>query len=211
MPPRNPFLATLPRMRRALTRVGDTPQRLAARELGNAARWAQLVQINGLQPPYITDDPSLAGDTVLLAGQDTIQVPNDGGAAQGSAATDPATTYGVDVANTGGFLAGNGAGDFAIVSGVKNFTQALRNRLDTSLGDLVFHLAYGNGARDLRGRGAAPQLVSLANQFVQRCVLGDDRVSGVRDFVTKLSGDAVLVTGKAMALNGTPIDVTAGS
>lgn len=207
----NPFLATLPKLRRALTRVGDTPQKIAARELGNASRWSQIVQINGLQPPYLTDDRSMQSATVLLAGEDTIQIPNDGGATQGSPSTDPAVVYGVDMINTGGFLVDDGAGDFAVVSGVKNFTQALRNRLDTSLGDLLFHLSYGNGARDLRGRGATPQLVSLANQFVQRCVAADDRVSSVKDFVTKLSGDAVLVTGKAVALSGTPIDVTTGT
>ena len=212
MPPAsNPFLTTLPKLRRVLTRVQDTPQRIAARELGNASRWAQIVQINGLQPPYLTDDPSLASDTVLLAGQDSIQVPNDDGPAKASAATDAATTYGTDMKNAAGFLVDNGAGDIALVSGVANFTQALKIRLDTPLGDLLFHLGYGNGAHGIRGRGNSPQLLNLANVLAQRCVASDDRVSSTKSFTAKLSGDSIKITGVAVTVDGTPLDVTYGS
>ena len=71
------FSKTLTGYRQVGILVGDTPERIAQRELGSAARWYDIINLNGLAPPWITDDPSQAiPGKVLLSAQDTLLVPS---------------------------------------------------------------------------------------------------------------------------------------
>ncbi|WP_293372284.1 hypothetical protein [Nevskia sp.] len=203
------FTRSLPRTRRIATRRGDTPQRIAARELGDASRWYQVVAINGLRPPYLVDDPAQVVPGVLLTGS-ALLIPDDGAGQATSAAADPAVTFGVDLDIADGLLTDDGAGDFALVSGYGNFTQALRVRLGTPAGDLLFHPDYGNAAFTLIGRGGTRPIVVLANAMVRRAVGSDDRVAEARDFTTRLFGDRLTITGTAVAVDGSRNSVEAG-
>jgi len=53
-------------------RRGDTLQRVALRELGDAARWVDIALLNSLRPPYVVDDGADAGDGVAYAGMSIL-------------------------------------------------------------------------------------------------------------------------------------------
>ncbi len=203
------FIRTLPRTRRVETRRGDTPQRIAARELGDAARWIQIVAINGLRPPYVVDNPAAVADGVVLAGS-ALLIPDDGAVQSASASPDPAAAFGVDIDIADGVLSDDGDGDFALVSGYANLTQALRSRLGTPAGELLFHPQYGNGAFALVGGRASPSLAALADALVRRAVVSDPRVASAVDFTTRLSGDRLAVTGTVIAIDGSRSTIEAG-
>jgi hypothetical protein len=191
--------------RYAQIQVGDTLQEIAARELGDASQWATLVWINDLSYPYITGDQELVSASVLAYGSQLI-VPAP--TVQVSAATDPLRVFGVDLQLSGGKLvAANG--DFALVGGRANLKQAYLNRLNTPLGDLLFHPAYGNGAQALKGTVDGPTAGLLAATYVQSAILQDPRTASVSSSVAQVSGDTITVTATAVPVSGTSIDLTA--
>lgn len=195
------------RYRRADTRTGDTLQRVAARELGDAARWVELVSINRLLPPYLTDNLGEVSARVLLAGG-YILVPDLGaGAATSVSDVDDAKTFGTDIALVNGKLLADENGDLATVAGSANLAQALRLRLNTDLGELVFHTDYGNGALALKGKGARAGHAQLAAALVKRCVGADPRISSTRDVTATLTGDRTDVVGTVVAIDGQRIPV----
>lgn len=50
------------RFRSYIIKAGDTPQSIAQNELGDAARWLDITELNDLSYPYISDDPSYNGN-----------------------------------------------------------------------------------------------------------------------------------------------------
>lgn len=204
----NPFERLQGRRRRVETRRSDTLQKIAARELGNATRWYELVAINRLLPPYLTDDPVEAGERVLLTGSGLL-VPDEGAPVQASRAADPATTYGMDVALSDGLLMETEDGDFAVATGYDNLVQALKHRLDTDIGELVFHRDYGCGVRRLLGHGGTTATGRLAQALVRRAVASDPRVADARGVTATISGDVLTVTGTAVAVDGSTIPLEA--
>jgi hypothetical protein len=87
------FMREAPGIRLAETRYGDTLQRIALRELGDASRWVELAELNGLRPPYLTD-PALARAGVLAYGA-SIKLPSPSSIV--SASSDPGAVYGADL------------------------------------------------------------------------------------------------------------------
>ncbi len=185
--------------------VDDTLQSIAARELGDADLWRILISINGLSYPYISGDPTLIGDTVLGYGAQLI-VPAP--TIQVSSAVDPNRVFGVDVALQNGLLAADGA-DFACVGGNANLKQALQNRLDTPLGELLFHQAYGNGAHGIKGVVVGPTANLLTAQYVKGALLADPRIDSVQNLTSVAAGDAITTTATAVPVSGTSIDLAA--
>ncbi|HWY24436.1 MAG TPA: hypothetical protein VNX47_05920 [Nevskia sp.] len=205
--PVNPFQTTLPRCRRVNTLVGDTLLKVAARELQNAALWYQIAEINGLAPPYLTDDPEEAGPGVLLTGAGLL-VPDNGAAVVGSSAADPVTAFGIDLLLTDGDITDDGAGDIATVSGNANLEQAITIKLNSNLGDLIYYLDFGNGARAMIGTTQSPAAAQLTASLVSRCVLSDNRIAAVPSIKAVIKGNALAVTGTAEAIDSTPVTAT---
>lgn len=191
------FARTLDGWRYVDTHHGDTLQRIAARELGDAGRWYELISLNGLTYPYLTDDPALASDTVLLTGS-AIMIPAAG---QAGHAGDPMSVFGQDVALPNGQLQVNN-GDLATLSGVDNLSQALRHNIDTEPGDLLFHPRYGCGAHHLLGRADAPANALLAEGYIRRSLSADPRVASVRQVTVAVQGDVLAPTAVVEAVNG---------
>lgn len=185
---------------------GDTLQAIAARELGNAGRWVELVAYNDLIAPFITGDEGLAGPHVLLYGA-VIKVPAPLPVA--STTNDPELVFERDVSldASGGISVENG--DFAVVSGRDNLRQALVNRVVTERGELPYHPTYGNGVHRLRGTVNGPSALLLAAEFCKSTVAADPRIARITRADATADGDAIRVEIEAQPIAGRVINLTA--
>lgn len=184
---------------------GETPQQLAARVLSDASRWADLIAINDLAPPYFTGDPSQAGPKVKLYGQNVI-VP--AATAEISADANPDHVFGTDLdLRKGGLSAADG--DLLLVRGRPNLKQALLHRVVTGLGELMFHQTYGCGAGRLIGTSNGPTAGQLAAKYVESAVAADPRVSEVNSVTADVVGDVIKVIASATPIVGAPVDLNA--
>jgi hypothetical protein len=181
---------------------GDTLRDIAARELSDASRWSDIADINGLLPPYLTGDSSLASETVKLYGQSLI-VPASSIVA--SAVTDANRVFGVDIMLTAGQLtAANG--DFDLVGGQPNLKQALINRVVTDLRELIFHLPYGCDIRRVVGSVSGPAAGLLAARYVKSAILLDPRIDKVLSCSATINGDVITVLAKVQPVTGVAVD-----
>jgi phage baseplate assembly protein W len=201
------FDQPLPSYRLVETYYADDLEAVAARYMGDANRWSELVWINNLVPPYITDDPDMVAAGVLLSGS-FIKVP----AATGFW-TDQAETgqvYERDIAMANRQLQIDGGGDFSVVAGVDNLRQQLKNRIATPSGQLRRHQDYGCKIYRLRGAKNTPTANKLGADYVKASLLGDYRVSSVDNVVATLSGDVINVQARAIAIEGSAVDIIQG-
>ena len=184
---------------------GDTLQRVALRELGDAAKWPDIAYMNGLAPPYLTDDPAAANARVFLTGA-RILVPVAAPVALSDVSPDD--PFDADVwLNRGALVAVNG--DFALVDGVDNLQQALSNVVVTEPGELLFHPRYGCGLRQFLGASNSRANGLIAGGLVKRALLGDSRVASVRDATVEISGVTQRIEATAVAVDGSTVGVTA--
>jgi phage baseplate assembly protein W len=193
--------------RLAATRLGDTLQAIAGRELGDAGRWPELVSYNGLAPPYIVDHLSDMEDTeegrVLLSGT-PIRIPS---AEPLTGVSDPSDIFGTDMLLQDGFLTAGEDGDFALVADLPNLRQALANRLATRERELLRHPLYGNPLHGLIGDRSGPVLTLLAAKFAERTLRSDPRVSSVESVTATTTGDVTIVEATAVAIDGRSLPV----
>jgi len=188
------------------TNYGDTLQTFAARVMGDASNWAVLIGMNGLQPPYLTDDPDSVTAGVVLNGT-FLMIP----AATQATALTPDDVFKTDqLLNQDGTLAVTSTGDFATVSGIANLTQALENALDTDQGELIYHGSYGYLGRRLLGSNNGPTAGMLAARYAKQTVSADSRISSVSSSVATVSGTVIATVVEAETIAGTkvPIDTT---
>ena len=158
-------------------KIGDTIQQLAARELGDVQRWRELVQINGLRPPYIVPSINEADKepNSLLWGE-FIAVPSIGD-------TGPLTgagVYGVDPWCVQGQLIANEDGDLALAGGTDNLGQALQHRISTPFRSYLPHPDYGCEVHTLLGVRNRPAAALLGAGFARRATLRDPRIEEAR-------------------------------
>lgn len=185
------------------TRRGDTLKAVAARTLGDAGRWHELISFNNLVPPYITDDPAQVKPGVVLTGElllipaPTPVVPTT---------TDPNEVFQRDILIEDGVLA-VGNGDFLVASGRDNFKQAIRNRVDTEQGELIHHMTYGNRVRRLLGAVNGPTASLLAAQYTRSAVRADPRVRRVTSAKAEVVGDTVRVSLEVEPVSGQSVQV----
>jgi len=189
------------------TRVNDTLQIIAARELNDAARWIDIAEVNDLVPPYLTGISSEAGPQVKLFGQ-LIIVP--AARAEISAQADPDLVFGTDVLLSNGDIVADAKGDVAVVSGRANLRQALEHRITTDLEELLFHQDYGCGAARLKGASNSPTASSLAAEYVRAAVAADPRVAQVDSAKATAVGDRIQARARARPIAGALIDISTG-
>ena len=201
------FERPLPTYRLVQTHHGDTLQSVAHREMGDANRWPELVWINSLRPPYITDDERRVADGVILSGG-FLKIP----APQGVWTDDASRgqVYERDAALDDKLLAAEN-GDLVVVAGADNLRQQLTHRVVTPRGQLVRHPEYGCRAWRLMGGINGPTAGMLAAQYVKATLAADYRVASVEDTTAEVIGDTIRVSAKARAIEGGVIDVVASS
>ena len=186
---------------------GDTLQRIAAREMGNATAWTQLAWLNDLVPPFITDDEALAGERVLLSGG-LIRIPALAGESAQTAATEAQTLL-VDCALVHGQIAIDEAtGDLRLVSGRDNLKQAIDLRLRTDMGELIFHPEYGCKLPRRRGRKNNAPTLMLARKDAQEALLNENRLRRLDRITASSAGDALGVQVDVTPISGDPVTVS---
>lgn len=198
------FDTALAGFRQVETMRGDTLQRVALRELGDASLWVDLALLNDLRSPYIVDDAALLADGVVLAGS-AILAP--AASAVSSASVDPVDVFGADVAVVDGLMAADD-GDFALAAGVRNIAQAMTIRINVEKGELPFHPEYGCYLRSLLGSLSGPTKANVAAFYARSALLEDDRVAAVPLCEATVAGDALRVEAKAELVAARSIDVT---
>lgn len=184
----------------------DTLQKIAARELGDAAQWGILIAYNNLVPPYITDDPMQVAPGVLLSGSQLL-VP--AGAPVISTTTDPAAVFNIDIALTKGLIEGTALGDVLTVAGRDNLRQALKNNVETEQGELLWHTSYGSLCRRLIGAVNGPTTALLSAAYAKASLLTDPRVSDVDKATVTITGDVQALQLEVIPVVGRPIQFTA--
>ena len=177
---------------------GDTLPVIAARELGDAGRWAEIIALNSMIYPYITDDPDKVVPGVFLSGT-CITVP---ASAPSSAQPDPNSVFGTDILLVNGKMT-VANGDIVTVSDLPNLEQALGNLITTDQGELIYHTEYGTKIRRLIGDMNGPTAALLAANDAKTAVARDKRISTVNTSTGTVSGDAIIVNVVAEAINGT--------
>lgn len=177
----------------------DTLQAIAARELGDAARWADLAAINDLIPPYLTTNPAEVGPKVRLAGA-IIMVPSGG--LQDVASVQDDDIYQIDAALDAGGNLGLTDGDLTLAAGQANLRQALTHRIDTEVGELLFHQNYGCKVRQLLGAVTGPTRNLLAAQYARAALEADPRVVSVPSATATASGDVTSVLATVEPVTG---------
>ena len=202
------FDRQMPRYRLVETHQGDDLQAVAARELGDANRWPELVWLNSLTHPYITTDVRQAGPGVLLAGA-LIKVPAPAGLSTESA--ERGQVYERDCALADKQLTDDGLGDLAVFSGADNLRQQLQHRVNTPRGQARRHPEYGCLIWRLVGTVNGPTAALMGAEYVKGALQAEYRVSTVDYVRAEVLGDAVRIQARAVAIDGGVVDVGAGN
>lgn len=185
--------------RLAATQYGDTLQIVAARELGDANRWPELVWLNVLSSPFITDDQNSTAANVIISGQQ-IRIPTS----RGLVSRDD-YNYETDCLLTNKLLSCDDSGDLVVVAGVKNLKQQLQHKINTPRGQATRHPDHGCLIWHLLGTVNGETAGSLGAQYVKTALLTDYRVASVKSSSAKIVGDAVFVNAVAVTIDGSEI------
>lgn len=200
------FERALPTFRLVQTHHGDDLQAVASRELGDANRWPELVWLNELVYPYLTDDPLRVLAGVVLNGSQ-IRVPAPAGFSEDKEGNDD--IYERDCVLRGRLLNADN-GDFSIVTGVDNLTQQLRHAINTPRGQQRRHPEYGCLVWRLLGRASGPAAGMLGGEYVKATLEADYRVAGVPRAQAVVKGDTVSVIAEAEAIAGGTVILQTG-
>lgn len=202
------FETRSPSYRLAKTHFGDDLQAVALREMGDPNRWVELVWLNQLTNPYITDDPRRVSATVLRSGS-LIKVPAPVGVWRETDET--GQVFERDCAMTLRQLQATDGGDLAVAAGVDNFHQQLLHRVVTPKGQARRHPDYGCNVWKLQGRVNGPTAGALGAEYVRSALQSDYRVSEVGLAEAVVRHDSITISAKAVGIDGGVVDISAVS
>ncbi|ABW35071.1 GPW/gp25 family protein (plasmid) [Deinococcus geothermalis DSM 11300] len=174
---------------------GENIVTLAGRLTGNPLQWQEIVRLNKLRAPYLSDEPRAGtlspGDAVLYPAPTAPPTPPDVNLLA-------AQTYKRDFRAEDGDLVLSG-GHLTTEVGLANLRTALQRRLKTPLGRHPFHPGYGSLLYTHVGRVADPAHLRLVCVDARRALLRDPRV---QDVTVTASWEGELLT---VAYTVTPI------
>lgn len=177
-------------------RSGDTLQSLALRAFGDAARWPEIMDFNGLRSPRQWGDgtPIMVGDTLSVPREVEIET-------RGAVRGDPfSTDIALDLSTRDISFVDN---DIKVTDGRYNLEQALALRMLTEQGESYLFPAYGLPVR-VGGTSADREVAYLASH-VRDQLLRDARVREVRDVSVLVEGDTLAVSVSLSPISGDAI------
>ena len=189
-------------------RGSDNITTLAARYLGDAEFWWVIAELNGLQPPYISNIPFPGtvrpGQTLLIPSTAPVTPEGTRGGVitDADASAEVRTLYRDMRLETSSRNRGRydlkldpakGYRDVRYVEGVSNLQQALRTRLETTLGENPIFPTLGI-PRSV-GVGNTDVDTEIVRIMVGRAITADGRVNGVNSIrvSTESAGDAYVI------------------
>jgi len=186
----------------------DTVQDIAARILGDADRYKELIVLNNLKYPYIAEtrgDGVLAyTDTILVPRQtvldDTIKnIYSNIDYAITNELTQSEKNLGVDIALTNNKdLAVTNTNDYDLIAGVSVVLQTIGIRLGTNKGAYRLHTQFGVGL----GIGEKNILAAtLIKNEVEQQLLADTRIQPGSTVLVNINGNTINVTVNARIKN----------
>lgn len=199
----NEFEQNMPSYRLAQTHHGDDLQEVARRELNDQNRWTELLWLNKLAWPYLTDDPAAVKDGVLLNGS-LIRIPAPAGVYTDK--TDYAQIFERDCLMRNRRLQTEN-GDLAVVAGIPNLSQQLNHRVRTPTGQLTRHPDYGCRVFEMLGTITGPTKTALGASYVKAAIKSDYRVQKVNSTVATQNGDALSVAADLTPIAGGAVDL----
>lgn len=169
--------------------AGDSVQSMAAKHLGSASSWVDLVKVNGLVYPYFDfsgpggrPGADYAGMAVLGA-TDSLKLPLPASSGITALPLDPIGTDYADVP----------ANDGALLGGIENLRAALIRRLLTPKGRIPQHPEYGSFLDAWIGSSQDMGAVVGARREVIQTLKADPRVSSIESIEVSIEGATIKV------------------
>lgn len=189
---------------------GQTIVDLAAKYLGDALKWPDIVQANNLKPPFIVDDIDSTlknvmkpGDSILIPLPTTSSVPqNDVLERRPINANLNALerNLGIDLMlnNANDLAVANN--DFKLIAGVKNALQALGLKFRVTPGELRYHPGYGFPLEI----GVKTTDLTATDVFdaTTSTILSDDRFSDIKNLQINFNNGIITVITKVVPKGG---------
>lgn len=188
-------------VRQVKLKAGMSLERLAQIELGDSTRWGEIVEINSLKAPYISDDPKESRDGVMKSGSNILipaslkngfsQTPVGKENKLTKGMSEVERNLGVDLKVDKNFdLVLSSSGDFELVAGGNNMAQAVMLKLSYQPGDVMLYPELGAG---ITVGKKFPPLDDLKDRLTSS-LLQDSRVSKVADISLTRDGPALYIT-----------------
>lgn len=187
--------------KRVKIQVGDTLRSIASRYLNDQTRWSELVGINNLRPPYITEtiNSDERIENTLIWGE-WIKVPKTDYLLDNDKLTFD-DLYGQDIYLNNMDLDVTDSGDLKVVSGVSNLSQAITNRIKCVRGDNFIHNTYGCDIYTVLGMKNTLVVELLAQGLVKIAISEEPRISSINSISSRINGDVLYINAKV-----TPVD-----
>lgn len=180
--------------------LGEDLQRLAVRLLGDRSRWRELAELNGLEYPYIANDPTpyRSHGLKVLGPGDKLYYPGSTSAPPYNPDQAEMQTYGEDLLLAGHWPCGGylqfAESELQMTSGLPNLADALERRLNTPLGGLPAHpFSYGQAFKDYLGGAGDATMLEYVRLEAGRTIAQDTRVAAVPVLDARLENQAVFI------------------
>lgn len=181
--------------------AGTDLERVALNYLGDAQRWVEIAELNQLESPFVTQDPTSTLENVAKPGDKILlPAPQTYGSSTTPDVLDIPSTInlsylekklGTDLKLTKDFdLSLGNAGDLEVVSGADNMGQQIVLKISYEKGDLINYPTVGSNLVV----GAKIKPINLMKDDLVRTLMQDPRISKVSDVAVVQDNSAFYIT-----------------